>query len=101
MEADPVLCTTFDHRTFISDRVTDKITWMHENNEKSICGSFRISENAPFEIMIGKHTLFREKIFSTGPKIRNAGVLVTKKISKGMFSHVAEPHEETPDNIIM
>jgi hypothetical protein len=64
------------------------MTWMHDKNEKSICGSFRISENASFEIVIGKHTLFREKIFSTGAKVHNAGVLLTKKISKGMFSHV-------------
>jgi hypothetical protein len=87
-EVDPVLCTTFDGSTFISDRVTDMMTWMHDKKEKSICGSFRISKNASFDIVIGKHTLFREKIFSTGAKVNNTGVLLTKKISKGMFSQV-------------
>jgi hypothetical protein len=79
-----MLCTTFDGSSFISDRVTDKLTWMHNKNEKSICGAFRISKNVSFDIVIGKRTLFYEKIFSTGTKVRkNAGILLTKKISKG------------------
>jgi hypothetical protein len=87
-EADPVLCTNFEGTTFISDQKTDMMTWMHDKNGKSISGSFRISEYASFAIVIGKHTLFSEKIFSTGEKVHSTGVLVTKKISKGMLSQL-------------
>jgi len=87
-EADRLLCTTFDGSTFISDKTTDKITWMHDNTDKSISGSFRISKNASFGIIIGQKTLFRESIFSTGVKVSSTGVLVTKRISKSTVSHI-------------
>lgn len=83
-ETDSIMCTNFDGSRFISDQITDKITWIHDNNKKSICGTFRISENQPYDVVIGYRTLFHENILRTGVKIHNAGILTTKKISKGL-----------------
>jgi len=84
-EARPLLCQNFDGSHFISDLVANNVTWMHDKNTKTICGTFRIGQHTSYEVVIGKRTLFDEKIYSTGEKIRDAGVLVTKKISKGML----------------
>ncbi|PMD62721.1 uncharacterized protein K444DRAFT_661806 [Hyaloscypha bicolor E] len=76
-------CTNFDGTTFISDRaVADRLTWIRDQEVKSVSGYFRILPDAPFDLVIGKNTLFREKIFKKGSAPHKAGVLVTKKITK-------------------
>lgn len=86
-ETEPWECKNFDGTIFISDQHISRLTWVQEEANKSLSGSFRILPEAPFDLLIGSKTIFRAKIFvapSRSP-LHAAGVLVTKKITKGML----------------
>lgn len=97
-EAEALECKNFDGTKFISDQYIDNLTWQRKDSPKTICGPFRILPDAPYELVIGKTTLFREKIFSVNATPRAAGVLVTKKITKGISVLALQSHSSVDTN---
>jgi hypothetical protein len=80
-------CHIFDGNIFTSDKCVGRLTWIREGTvkgdapqteTKTISGPFRIMPNAPFEILIGRKTLFGRKIFDK----KSALILVVKKPTK-------------------
>jgi hypothetical protein len=91
LEQAPILrCSNFDNSIHISEHSISRLTWMHDQNQKTICGTFRVGKHSHYDIIIGKQTLFEKKIYSTGDKVHNTGVLVTKRISKGRLVRKGE-----------
>jgi len=75
-------CKGFDSKVFYSERIVDRLTWISEKVQKSICGHFRLMPNAPYDILIGKKTIADRKLFSLDYSSCNLGTLVTKRISR-------------------